>query len=145
MDNEEKKPNYINFFENKNLKNGIRINIHTPEGALKAIKEIFTDNKPNFIFGLENQKIEKYEILIIAWREWLISGKMTNIKYQHKELLNKIFKFHFRQEDHVICFQSYNLDEALLMARINKKFLNIIIPKIEGSIPINTSIIATYT
>jgi hypothetical protein len=145
MNNEEEKANYINFFENKNLKNGIRININSQQGALKAIKEIFTDNKPNYIIGLENQKIEKYEIVIIAWREWLVTGKMTNIKYQHKELLKKMFTFHFKQEDHVICFQSYNLNEALLMTRINKKYLNIIIPKIEGSIPINTSIIATYT
>ena len=69
---------------------------------------------------------------------------MSKIEYAHRELLKKMFKFHIRSEDHVICFQSYNLDEGLLMARINKKYLNVIIPCVEG-IPQRTSIIATYT
>ncbi len=144
MDNEKKTNEYINFFENKDFKNGIRININSPQGALNAIKEIFHNNKPNYIFGLENTKIQQYHVIIHAWREWLVTGKMTNIEYGHREVLKKIFQFHIKPVDHVICFQSYNLDEALLMTRINKRFLNVIIPEVEG-LPPQLSIIATYT
>ena len=41
MDNEKKNNNYINLFDNKDLINGIRINIDSTKGALEAIKEIF--------------------------------------------------------------------------------------------------------
>jgi len=144
MDNEKKNNNYINLFHNKDLINGIRINIDSTKGALEAIKEIFSNNKPNYAMGLEYVKVESYTLLISSWREWLITGNLTKIPYDKRDVLKKIFKFHSLPADHVICFQSYNLDEGLLMCRINKKFLNIIIPKIEGT-PANTSIIATYT
>ena len=109
-----------------------------------AIKEIFHNKKPNYVIGLENTKVQDYTTIINAWREWLVTGKMTKVEYKHTELLKKMFKFHIRSEDHVICFQSYNLDEGLLMARINKKYLNVVIPSVDG-IPQHTSIIATYT
>lgn len=144
MDENKKKMEYINLFENKDIKNGIRININSAQGALKAIKEIFHNKKPNYVFGLENVKVNDYDIIMTSWREWLVTGKMSKVEYAHRELLKKMFNFHIRTEDHVICFQSYNLREALLMCRINKKYINVVIPQVEG-VPLNTSIIATYT
>ena len=59
------------------------------QGALKAIQEIFHNKKPNYVFGLENVKVNDYDIIMTSWREWLISGKMSKVEYAHRELLKK--------------------------------------------------------
>ncbi len=140
----DKIPNdFIDLFKNDKIKDGIRINIKTTEEALNAVKEIF-EKKPNIVYGFEDYKIEKYDEIINQYRNWLITSKFE-ASIDKKKLIKQIFEFHYNTtQDHVIAFQSYNLDNALLMCRINKKFLNIVIPKIEGT-PINTSIVATYT
>jgi hypothetical protein len=134
---------YINLFKNDKIKDGIRINIKNTEEALDAVKEIFT-KKPNIVYSFGEYKIEGYEKIIKEYRNWLITGKY-NISLDKKKLTTEIFKFHYNTvQDHVIAFQSYNLDNALLLCRINKKFINIVIPRIDG-IPLNTSIVAIYT
>lgn len=132
----------INLFKQPDIENGIRINVDSVGKAINAIKEMF-EKKPNIIYGISDYKITNYREIIFAFRNWLINNKL-NVPLENKQLIKEIFEFHSKiTQDHVVAFQSYNLDYALLMCRVNKKFINIEIPKMSGA-PECTSIIATY-
>tara|TARA_B100000674_G_scaffold331563_1_gene276958 strand:- start:1065 stop:1490 length:426 start_codon:yes stop_codon:yes gene_type:complete len=134
---------YINLFKETDIIDGIRVNVNSLDKAFAAIKEMF-QKKPNIIYGIEDYKVEKYDEIVSAFRKWLITNEI-NISFDKKKLVKQIFQFHSQtMADHVVAFQSYNLDTSLLMCRVNKKFINIEIPKISG-IPYSTSIIATYS
>lgn len=133
---------YINLFNPDNIKDGIRFKVDTVDKALIAIKEMF-EKKPNIIYGLENYTITKHEEIVAAYRNWLINNTL-NVPIDKKKIIKQIFEFHFKTvQDHIVAFQSHNLDNALLMCKVNKKFINIEIPKLTG-LPTATSIIATY-
>lgn len=133
----------LNLFNQTNIVDGIRINVNSIDKAIGAVKEMF-QKKPNVIYGLDNYKIEEYREIVVAFRKWLIDDSL-NVPIDKKKIIKQIFDFHSKTlQDHVIAFQSYNLDNALLMCRVNKKFINVEIPKITG-IPYSTSVIATYS
>ena len=132
----------INLFKQPNMEDGIRINVNSVDKAINAIKEMF-QHKPNIIYGLDTFKVNNYQEIIAAFRKWLITNEL-NVPIDKKKLIKQIFEFHSKTvQDHVVAFQSYNLDCGLLMCRVNKKFINIEIPKMSG-LPSYTSIIATY-
>jgi hypothetical protein len=132
----------INLFKQPDIENGIRINVDSIGKAINAIKEMF-EKKPNIIYGISDYKITNYREIIFAFRNWLINNTL-NVPLENKQLIKQVFEFHSKiTQDHVVAFQSYNLDYALLMCRVNKKFINIEIPKMSG-VPECTSIIATY-
>ena len=62
MDNEKKNTDYLNMFDNKDIKNGIRVNINSTDDALQAVKDIFHAKKPNYAIGLEGKKIQNINI-----------------------------------------------------------------------------------
>ena len=133
---------YFNFFEQTDKIDGINVKIDTVGDAIKAVKEMFT-KPPNIVYGIDHT-IDDYKKIIIEFRKWLITNKI-DMPIDKKKLVKQIFEFHFKTtQDHIVAFQSHNLDFALLMCKINKKFLNIEIPKIKGG-PANISFIATYT
>ena len=135
--------NYFNLFEQKDRIDGVSVNINNIGDAIKAVKKMFS-KPPNIIYGID-YTVESYKDITTAFRTWLITDEI-NIQYDKKKLIKQIFDFHIKtQQDHIIAFQSYNLEFALLMCKINKKFLNIEIPKIEGGPSCGVSFIATYT
>ena len=133
---------YFNFFEQSDKIDGINVKIDNVGDAIKAIKEMF-DKPPNIVYGID-YTIDDYKKIVIEFRKWLITNKI-DVPIDKKRLIKQIFEFHFKTtQDHIVAFQSHNLDFALLMCKINKRFLNIEIPKIKGG-PNNISFIATYT
>ena len=109
---------------------------------LKKIKEIFVEKKPNIVYPIR-YIINDYVSIVKLWKKFTITGKII-CPFEFEDILKNIFIFHNSQINHVIAIQSYNLNNCLLMCKINNKYINIIIPKIpfhENEI----SIIATFT
>ena len=107
------------------------------------IKNIFINKKPNIVYGL-TLTINNYKNIIDYWKKYLLGEKLI-IPDEYSLTITEVFKFHYNITDHVIMFQSYNLSNSLLMCRIDRKFFNIIIPKIPVDNTNGISIIATFT
>lgn len=108
----------------------------------KRIKKIFVEKKPNTVYGI-NYVISDYRYIVSMWEKFLSTQKII-CPFEYEQILKNIFNFHKSNIDHVIVIQSYNLDNCLLMCKINNNCINILIPKIpfhENEI----SIIATFT
>lgn len=106
------------------------------------IKKLFCENKPNIIYGFD-EYINNYEWIIELWKKFLFN-KTIILPEKYEKIIKDVFKFHLNKFDHVIIFQSFNLSNALLMCRIEKKYFNIIIPKIPFDRD-TCAIIATFT
>ena len=109
---------------------------------LKKVKHIFVEKKPNFVYRLQ-YNIKDYNDILNLWKNYMKSKKVI-CPFEYETMLKNIFSFHKMDIDHVIAIQSYNLTNCLLMCKINKEYINLIIPKIpfhENDI----SIIATFT
>ena len=111
------------------------------EESMKTIKKIFTEREPNIIYGFDNS-IPSYNYMIGLWKKYIKGGNII-LPDKYYKIIIEVFKFHLNKVDHVILFQSYNLDNSLLMCRIKEKFFNVIVPKVHFKDTV--SLISVYT
>lgn len=107
----------------------------------KKIKEMFNIfSKPcNIVYPIKYE-INNYEEVINIWKKY----KNEKIIYNNDLLIKDIFDFHLSNINHVILFYSKNKKNALLMGKIDKKYINIIVPAYTLKEK-NVSIISTFT
>ena len=103
---------------------------------LNRIREIF--NHPCNITYKVPFSVNKYRDVLVAWREY---KKNSNLSF-HKTICD-VFEFHDSSCDHIILYWSANMNDCLLMCKVQNKYINIKIPMlIENA---EESFIATYT
>ena len=107
----------------------------------KKIKEMFNIfSKPcNIVYPIKYE-INNYIEVINIWKKY----KNEKIIYNNDLLIKDIFDFHLSNIYHVILFYSKNKKNALLMGKIDKQYINMIVPAytLEEK---NVSIISTFT
>ena len=107
----------------------------------EKIKEMFVNKKPNIIYGFEDS-INSYEYILDLWKKYYLKEKLI-LPEKYIKIFNDIFKFHKMEINHIIAFQSSNLSNSLLLCRMDKRYFNILVPKIPfDKMP---SFIATFT
>ena len=109
--------------------------------SIELIKNMIITKSPNIIYKFD-ETIPNYNYIIELWKKY-ITGKNLIIPDKYSKIIKEIFKFHLNKINHVIIFQSNNLNTSLIMSRINLKFYNIIVPKIQVSN--NITFIGVYT
>jgi len=104
---------------------------------LNRIKEIF--NHPCNIIYKVPFSVDNYKDVLFAWREYKKKGR--NSTY-HKTICD-VFDFHNTNCDHIILYWSSNMNDCLLMCKVQNKYINIKIPMLIENV--EESFIATYT
>ena len=82
--------------------------------------------------------VNNYKEVLIAWRE-----HKKNKSLSFNKTVCDVFDFHTTSCDHIILYWSANMNDCLLMCKVQNKYINIKIPMlIENA---EESIIPTYT
>ena len=103
---------------------------------LNRIREIL--NHPCNIIYKVPFMVNNYKEVLIAWREY---KKNKNLSFN--KTVCDVFDFHTTSCDHIILYWSANMNDCLLMCKVQNKYINIKIPMlIENA---EESFIATYT
>ena len=103
---------------------------------LSRIKEIL-NHQCNIIYKVPFM-VNNYKEVLIAWREY---KKNKNLSFN--KTVCDVFDFHNTSCDHIILYWSANMNDCLLMCKVQNKYINIKIPMlIENA---EESFIATYT
>ena len=103
---------------------------------LSRIKEIL--NHPCNIIYKVPFMVNNYKEVLIAWREY-----KKNKSLSFNKTVCDVFDFHNTSCDHIILYWSANMNDCLLMCKVQNKYINIKIPMlIENA---EESFIATYT
>ncbi len=103
---------------------------------LSRIKEIL-NHQCNIIYKVPFM-VNNYKEVLIAWREY---KKNKNLSFN--KTVCDVFDFHTTSCDHIILYWSANMNDCLLMCKVQNKYINIKIPMlIENA---EESFIATYT
>ena len=107
----------------------------------KKIKKIFNIfSKPcNMVYPIKYE-INDYKEVIDIWKAYKKEKKI----YNNDLLIKDIFDFHLSNINHVILFYSKNNNNALLMGKIDKEYINLIIPAYSLQNK-GISIISTFT
>jgi hypothetical protein len=71
------------------------------------------------------ESVNNYENVINLWNVYKKTKKLDNI------FIERIFKVHLMDEDHIILYHSKDLNSMLIMCKINSKYKNIEIPYVE--------------
>ena len=103
---------------------------------LSRIKEIL-NHQCNIIYKVPFM-VNNYKEVLIAWREY-----KKNKSLSFNKTVCDVFDFHTTSCDHIILYWSANMNDGLLMCKVQNKYINIKIPMlIENA---EESFIATYT
>ena len=103
---------------------------------LSRIKEIL-NHQCNIIYKVPFM-VNNYKEVLIAWREY-----KKNKSLSFNKTVCDVFDFHTTSCDHIILYWSANMNDCLLMCKVQNKYINIKIPMlIENA---EDSFIATYT
>ena len=103
---------------------------------LSRIREIL-NHQCNIIYKVPFM-VNNYKEVLIAWREY---KKNKNLSFN--KTVCDVFDFHTTSCDHIILYWSANMNDCLLMCKVQNKYINIKIPMlIENA---EESFIATYT
>ena len=103
---------------------------------LSRIREIL-NHQCNIIYKVPFM-VNNYKEVLIAWREY---KKNKNLSFN--KTVCDVFDFHNTSCDHIILYWSANMNDCLLMCKVQNKYINIKIPMlIENA---EESFIATYT
>tara|TARA_B100002051_G_C16225148_1_gene387674 strand:+ start:123 stop:452 length:330 start_codon:yes stop_codon:yes gene_type:complete len=103
---------------------------------LSRIREIL-NHQCNIIYKVPFM-VNNYKEVLIAWREY-----KKNKSLSFNKTVCDVFDFHTTSCDHIILYWSANMNDCLLMCKVQNKYINIKIPMlIENA---EESFIATYT
>ena len=103
---------------------------------LSRIREIL-NHQCNIIYKVPFM-VNNYKEVLIAWREY-----KKNKSLSFNKSVCDVFDFHTTSCDHIILYWSANMNDCLLMCKVQNKYINIKIPMlIENA---EESFIATYT
>lgn len=103
---------------------------------LSRIREIL-NHQCNIIYKVPFM-VNNYKEVLIAWREY-----KKNKSLSFNKTVCDVFDFHTTSCDHIILYWSANMNDCLLMCKVQNKYINIKIPMLIESA--NESFIATYT
>ena len=109
---------------------------------LAAIREMI--RKPCNIVWKVPFIVADYNDVLSEWLRYRDSNTLHS-SIADSRLLKEIFTFHSHIRNHIVLYKSRNLNDCLLMCRIDGKYINIVAP-VEGSdVLTNESLVATYT
>ena len=76
---------------------------------------------------------------------WLNYKKNSNSRSKYNRIICEVFEFHLNnKDDHAILYKSKNINDALVMYKINGKYINMIIQSFDVKNIKNSSFISVY-
>lgn len=107
---------------------------------LDKIKDMLK-NGSNVLYTTEIEVSSYYNVI----KRWVNFKTFKDLKFENElTLIKDVFKFHRSNLNHIILYYSRNLNNCLLMCRVNAQYINLSIPAFILKDK-NESLIATFT